>query len=158
MKTLIRIVWIACAAGWLLIGMDPARAQGTRPDGPITEEGEIAGAPFRIDIPENWNGGLIMYAHGYQVKGSAGRYNLSMTGVGGRMGYAVAQSQYSDQGWAAREGVLDTEALRRYFVATYGATQPTIIAAQGGVWRMRASIWWLLSATTPPTLSAEFTQ
>jgi hypothetical protein len=28
---------------------------------PRTETGEIDGAKFRIDIPENWNGGLVMY-------------------------------------------------------------------------------------------------
>jgi len=54
--------------------------------------------------------------------------------VGHRLGYAVAQSKYSRQGWAAREGILDTEALRRYFVAKYGETYPTIISghSQGG--------------------------
>ena len=32
---------------------------------PKTEIGEINGAKFRIDIPDNWNGGLVMYCHGY---------------------------------------------------------------------------------------------
>ena len=32
---------------------------------PKTETGEINGAQFRIDVPENWNGGLLMYCHGY---------------------------------------------------------------------------------------------
>src|ERR1700680_1959097 len=29
------------------------------------ETGEINGARFRIDMPEKWNGGLVMYCHGY---------------------------------------------------------------------------------------------
>jgi hypothetical protein len=32
---------------------------------PRTEIGEINGAKFRIDVPENWNGGLVVYCHGY---------------------------------------------------------------------------------------------
>ena len=30
-----------------------------------TEFGEINGAKFRIDVPEKWNGGLVVYCHGY---------------------------------------------------------------------------------------------
>src|SRR6267143_121874 len=32
---------------------------------PKKETGEINGARFRIDVPEKWNGGLVMYCHGY---------------------------------------------------------------------------------------------
>jgi len=99
-----------------------------RPEGPLTDEGAIAGAEFRIDIPEGWHGGLIMYAHGYTVAGRTPAYNTTMVAIASDLGYAVAQSRYSRQGWAAREGVLDTEALRRYFADTYGATYPTIVA------------------------------
>ena len=96
--------------------------------GPRSETGDIGGAEFRIDIPEGWNGGLVMYAHGYETVGAPSGFNMQMVGVGKRLGFAVAQSKYSAQGWAAREGVLDTEALRRYFVDKYGETSPTIIA------------------------------
>lgn len=112
----------------------PVRAQD-KPKGPIEETGEIAGAEFLINIPENWNGGIIMYAHGYEVVApKRGEFNRGMAEIGARLGYAVAQSKYSAQGWAAREGILDTEALRRYFVNKYGKTYPTIIAghSQGG--------------------------
>ncbi len=30
-----------------------------------TELGDLNGAKFRIDVPENWNGGLVIYCHGY---------------------------------------------------------------------------------------------
>ena len=33
-----------------------------------TEIGEINGAKFRIDLPEKWNGGLVVYCHGYSDK------------------------------------------------------------------------------------------
>jgi pimeloyl-ACP methyl ester carboxylesterase len=101
-----------------------------RPKGPLTEEGEIAGAAYRIDIPANWNGGLVMFAHGYAIEGSTPAYNMQIVNVAGELGYAVAQSRYSRQGWAAREGILDTEALRRFFVDRFGDTYPTLIAGQ----------------------------
>ncbi len=105
-----------------------------RPTKAITEEGEIAGAKFRIDIPDNWNGGLVMYAHGYAMVMQPPQFNLDVSKAFQSLGLAVAQSLYSHQGWAAREGILDTEALRRYFVDKYGPTSPTIIVghSQGG--------------------------
>lgn len=95
---------------------------------PVQETGENNGAAFRIDIPENWNGGLLMYAHGYTVTGTEPGYNETMVKVANDLGLAVAQSKYSRQGWAAEEGTLETESLRRYFVRNYGRTSPTIIA------------------------------
>jgi hypothetical protein len=32
---------------------------------PLVEDGAIGHAAFRISIPENWNGGLVVWAHGY---------------------------------------------------------------------------------------------
>ena len=114
-----------------------ASADPKRLDGHVTEEGDIAGAAFRIDIPEDWHGGLVMYAHGYAVAGSTPQFNMPFIGVANGMGYAVAQSRYTQQGWAAREGILDTEALRRYFESKYGGTYPTIIAGRHSLARGR---------------------
>ena len=102
---------------------------------PIVEEGEIAGAAFRIDIPANWNGGLVMYAHGYARIDQEVPFIQEIIKVGTKEGFAVAQSKYSRQGWAAREGILETESLRRYFVEKYGPAYPTIVAghSQGGL-------------------------
>ncbi len=97
-------------------------------DNAIAEQGEIDGANYLINIPENWNGGLIMYAHGYRLAGMGSPFSEGMARVGNALGYAVAQSAYRRQGWAAEEGVQDTEALRNYFVGKYGKTSPTIIA------------------------------
>ena len=120
----------------LLLALIPisAFAASERPAKAVTEEGAIAGAEFRIDIPEEWNGGLVMYAHGYALTVQTPPFNMDMAKAAGSLGFAVAQSRYSHQGWAAREGILDTEALRRYFVDKYGPAKPTIIAghSQGG--------------------------
>jgi alpha-beta hydrolase superfamily lysophospholipase len=42
-------------------------------------------------------------------------------------GYAVAQSGYATGGWAIQEAIVDTETLRRYFVAKYGKPKETYI-------------------------------
>lgn len=128
-----RITITAVAVAGLVLSGATATAKDVKT--PVVETGEIAGAAFRIDIPEDWNGGLVMYAHGYALAGSTPPFSVEYAKMAGKLGYAVAQSRYSRQGWAAREGILDTEALRRYFVDTYGETYPTIIAghSQGGV-------------------------
>jgi pimeloyl-ACP methyl ester carboxylesterase len=100
---------------------------------PHVEDGVIGHAVFRIEIPENWNGGLVMWAHRY------GRRPPKPEDIGGfaartiydkatEMGYAVARSGFSNQGFNLREGVFDTEALRDYFERKYGPTYPTLVA------------------------------
>ena len=65
------------------------------------ETGEINGAPFRIEVPANWNKGLVMYCHGYETVGA--KTNLANTkpnplrDVFLQRGYAIAQSAYSTQ-------------------------------------------------------------
>lgn len=94
---------------------------------PAIEVGEIAGAPFRIDIPPRWNGGLVMYCHGY--RGAPVRFDAhepnEMAQAFGPLGFAVAQSGYSAGGYAVREAAKDTEALRLYFTSKFGAPNET---------------------------------
>lgn len=96
---------------------------------PKTEIGEINGAKFRIDIPENWNGGLVMYCHGYSpVAGTFKEGKLPpVLAVFTEQGYALAQSGYATGGWAIQEAVEDTEALRRYFIGKYGHPKETFV-------------------------------
>jgi pimeloyl-ACP methyl ester carboxylesterase len=96
---------------------------------PKVEMGEINGAKYRIDIPANWNGGLVMYCHGYSpiavsYKGGALPPVLA---VFTEQGYALAQSGYAAGGWAIQEAVADTEALRRHFATKYGQPKETFI-------------------------------
>ncbi|RUL62606.1 hypothetical protein EKH79_15125 [Dyella dinghuensis] len=101
----------------------PASAADIKPG---ARTGVLQGALYRIDIPENWNGGLVMVMHGYQPVG--GRITTPMTAADAtpvflKQGYAVAQSQYASQGWAVADAIADTERLREYFVHTIA--QPT---------------------------------
>ncbi len=96
---------------------------------PKTELGELNGAQFRIDIPEKWNGVLVLYCHGYSA--SPGRYDSPKPNpvleALLKEGYAFAQSGYAAGGWAIQEAVQDTEGLRRYFVKKYGAPKETYV-------------------------------
>jgi pimeloyl-ACP methyl ester carboxylesterase len=93
-----------------------------------TELGEINGAKFRIDMPEKWNGGLVVYCHGYSdVPGSFEERPNPFIDVFLSQGYALIQSGFSAGGWAIQEGMQDTEALRQYFIGKYGAPKETYL-------------------------------
>jgi len=97
------------------------------------ELGEINGAKFRIDVPENWNGGLVLYCHGYATVPAkfddAPKPNAPFAPFLAA-GFAVAQSGYSAIGWAIQEAIDDTQALRRYFIARYGKPKEVFISGQ----------------------------
>jgi pimeloyl-ACP methyl ester carboxylesterase len=111
----------------------------TRPAERI-ETGEIDGARFRIDIPPNWNHGLMMYCHGYSPEPGHFDEKPAKDIFSGFLtaGYAVAQSGYSSGGWAVQDAVQNTEALRRYFVGKYGPVKETFITghSMGGLLTM----------------------
>lgn len=114
----------------LVSGSSVAAAQTPSPAvASKVETGEINGAPFRIEVPPDWKSGLVMYAHGYAIAGSQpvlGTPNgRLLRDVFLSRGFAFAESAYSIQGWAVKEGIEDTEAVRRYFVAKYGKPSET---------------------------------
>lgn len=93
-----------------------------------TELGEINGARFRIDMPEKWKGGLVVYCHGYSdTPGTFENKPNPFIDIFVSQGYAFIQSGYAAGGWAIQEAVEDTEALRRYFIRKYGAPKETYV-------------------------------
>src|SRR5262245_20642852 len=74
----------------------PAAPRRAAPTAPATVIGEIGGAPYRIDVPAGWNGGLVMFCHGYRggpVRFDAGARD-DLAQAFGAIGVAVAQSGY----------------------------------------------------------------
>lgn len=115
----------------VIAGIAPLYAQAPAPEN-RTETGAINGASFYIEIPAQWNKGLVMYTHGYTIAGSrppapASERMRPFRDVFLSRGFAFAASDYSVQGWAVKEAIEDTEALRRYFVSKYGAASETYI-------------------------------
>jgi len=106
-----------------------------------TEVGVLDGASYRIDIPSDWNHSLIVYYHGYAMHGVtfhiAERLDPQEMPLFQRH-YAIVQSAYSQAGWALPQAYPETEALRRYFVHTYGVPRETYVAgaSMGGALTM----------------------
>src|SRR5579885_2110648 len=120
---------------------------------PKTETGAINGASFRIDVPESWNGGLVVYCHGYNpsaVKFSADQKLSPVLQVFVDQGYAVAQSGYAAGGWAVEQAATDTESLRRYFIDKYGKPKETYITGHS----MGGFLTMMLMETHPTAYDA----
>src|SRR5262249_54963294 len=116
----------------------PARAQWRTIEAPT-----IKGAYDWIVIPENWNGSLFIYAHGYSADSrllkpfptdvSLGDFQQKLdtlfqaTVVPTFSGYAVATTTFRSVGWYVKDSVKDIENLRRYFVKKYGAPKHTYL-------------------------------
>ena len=78
--------------------------------------GVLGGAAYRVEVPANWNGKLVMYAHGYAGEGAAlGVSNPSIRRYLVQNGYAWAASSYSKNFYDVKAGVEDTNALALEF-------------------------------------------
>jgi hypothetical protein len=107
--------------------------------GPIDTSGEINGAPYRIVVPANWNGTLLVYAHGYRDKadhlGEVDNRNPDIAPNAAlatallAQGYALSGSAYRDNGWEVEGGIQDTKDLAVFFKDNIGKPERTIIWA-----------------------------
>jgi pimeloyl-ACP methyl ester carboxylesterase len=114
------------------------------------------GAHGVIVIPDDWNGGLFIYAHGY----SADRRllepfpdDLSDANFLQKLdpllqasmlptiyGYAVATTTFRSVGWYVKDGIKDVENLRRRFVRKYGEPTYTYLWGHSGGGMMTAAV------------------
>lgn len=111
---------------------EPAAAAAPAPAPVVAQPSEytgtIAGAPWRLDVPANWNGELVVYFHGYAPQEQPIPEVMPRNGYEGWLfeaGYAVAQSDYSARGWSVAEALADGEALRRHIVGLIGQPKRT---------------------------------
>ena len=106
---------------------------------PLDLSGELHGAPFRIRVPEVWNGTLLIFAHGYRDKadhpGEIDNRNADVAPSAAleapllAQGFALAGSAYKDNGWAVGDAIEDTKNLALFFRANVAKPQRTIIVA-----------------------------
>lgn len=104
--------------------------------------GVINNAKFKIMTPDNWNGSLLIYSHGYRlpvpVKFQGLNYKVSRKPepapgwsigkpqIANKLlakGYALAGSSYSSNGWAVEDGVRAAEELHSYFTEKFAEPQ-----------------------------------
>jgi pimeloyl-ACP methyl ester carboxylesterase len=109
---------------------------GELPGLPTTRTwGVLKGAGYRIEVPANWNGQLVMWAHGYRGTGlelTVDNHPLRAFLVAN--GYAWAASSYSRNDYDPTQGAKDTHTLAQYFKGQFGNPSRTYItgASMGG--------------------------
>jgi pimeloyl-ACP methyl ester carboxylesterase len=103
-----------------------------------TETGVIDGATYRIDVPEKWNGGLIVSNDGYspEPRLPASGPPSARNRIFLDRGFAIAQSSYSKGGWAIEQALSDNKKLIEHFRKKNGKTN--MVIATGGA--MGASV------------------
>ena len=92
----------------------------------------LSGALWVIDKPANWNGDLVVYLHGYTDPAqpvalpniAAIRESLMARGN------AVAASSYSSNGYAVKEGMLDSREVAGIFREQVGRPRHTFLFGQ----------------------------
>ena len=96
------------------------------------------GSLYRLIRPPNWNGTLLVYAHGFVLPDQP----VSLPPDGDLIasivvpqGVAVAISSYSENGWAVKDGAQRTFQLLGLFTSKFGAPNRVYIAgaSMGGL-------------------------
>jgi pimeloyl-ACP methyl ester carboxylesterase len=105
------------------------------------EWGVHNGAGYRIEVPANWNGKLVLWAHGYRGDPATDPRALELTVDDHPLrqfliatGYAWAASSYSRNAYDPVQGAKDTHALTQFFNGRFGKPSHTYItgASMGG--------------------------
>jgi len=104
-------------------------------DGATAYWGVHSGAGYRIEVPDNWNGDLVLWAHGYRGTGLeliVDNHPLRELLIA--YGYAWAASSYSRNDYDVATGVQDTHALTKRFNGIVGKPDRVYLsgASMGG--------------------------
>ena len=86
------------------------------------------GAGYQIEVPDDWNGGLVMYAHGF--RGTGPELTVSQPPIRAHLiagGFAWAASSYSANNYVPATGAIDTHALAQRFNDLVGSPTRTYI-------------------------------
>ena len=136
--------WLACAVVALLVitfgcRETPVQAPEQYGNSTITTVqnvvGEIGpGSEYALLVPPNWNGDLILYAHGFidtdkpvGLPTGDGWEPIRDELLG--LGYAIAYSSYSENGLAIKDGAQRTHQLEGIFKSKFGKPTRTYLVA-----------------------------
>ncbi|MGH2942408.1 MAG: alpha/beta hydrolase family protein, partial [Solirubrobacteraceae bacterium] len=130
----------------------PAPAAG----GGHSYSGTIGRAQYRVEVPERWNGTLVLYSHGYLPPGFPS-FGIALTNRPPdrseterwllEHGYALAASQFADggTGYQIHNAPGDQLALLDWFEAHVGKPRRTVATGQS----MGATVATLLAERSP---------
>ena len=104
--------------------------------------GHYDGGTYHVEIPDDWNGELVLWAHGYVANAGAqgSRLRVGFPGVGQGSpfrehlisgGFAWAASSYRCNGYVPGHGLLDTIALTDVFKRVNGGKGPQRVYLTG---------------------------
>src|SRR5215813_4521986 len=97
----------------------------------ISRSGVLGGASYLIEAPANWQGGLVVFAHGIQRGPGPGAVAAPpMAGHIVDRGHAWAASGYRAREYQPHLFIEDTNALRELFLKEVGRPRWTIIYGQ----------------------------
>jgi pimeloyl-ACP methyl ester carboxylesterase len=96
------------------------------------------GSVYRLVRPSNWNGILVLYAHGYVTKGEPVAIPADAQLVISLLvpqGFAVAVSSFSENGWVIKDGTQRTHQLLGLFTSKFGQPARVYVggASMGGL-------------------------
>ncbi len=135
MRRLIRVARSAAVAALLLAtSATPASAASPTCTNPTVkcEVGQTSdGSTWKIEVPPEWNGTLLVYSHGYVPPTGP---NPPADDAADRLvadyllahGFALAGSSYASAGWAVADAFADQEAVLRQFQRDFGRPKATI--------------------------------
>ena len=110
------------------------------------------GSVYRLIRPTNWNGTLLLYAHGYVSPEAPVGISPDAQLVASLVvpqGFAVAISSFSENGWVVKDGTQRTHQLLGLFTSKFG--QPARVYVAG------ASMGGLIAIRLAETYPNEFT-
>jgi hypothetical protein len=107
---------VLVAAALFVLAADPALSTAPVGDGgPISRRGTYAGGRYVIEVPAGWNGGLVIYAHGYRGT----EYSPLVSHLAAN-GYAWAASSFRSGGYRPDWFLVDTLQVRDLFIREVG--------------------------------------
>jgi hypothetical protein len=119
------LIALTTVLGFSTANIARAQANVTTKTGSLSD-----GATYLMQVPDNWNGTLFLYSHGYVVPGSANpATDVGDPATGAFLlanGFALAGSSYATTGWAIHEALNDQIAVLDLFDSTFGHPAATI--------------------------------
>ena len=109
------------------------------------------GSVYRLIRPTNWNGILLLYAHGYVSPEAPVGISPDAQLVASLVvpqGFAVAISSFSENGWVVKDGTQRTHQLLGLFTSNFGKPARVYVAG--------ASMGGLIAISLAETWPSEF--
>ncbi|KOG31016.1 alpha/beta hydrolase family protein [Streptomyces resistomycificus] len=108
---------------------DPSALSATSATGRV--EGRLpSGATYMMDMPDGWNGTVLLFSHGYTTAGAPNPAqdapDETTKALLLKQGYALAGSSYATTGWAVTDAVPDQLATLTAFTDRFGEARRTI--------------------------------